>query len=351
MKAFVIERNGGPEVLALRTDFPDPNPGDGEVVIRVGASSLNYHDIFTRRGMPGIRLDFPVVPGLDIAGEVVEIGPGVDGWRAGDRVLVDPVNRVKGGLMGETMHGGLAEYCLVSARQLVRMPDEVSFDDAASLPVAYGTAHRMMFENGGVAAGERVLVLGASGGVGTACLLLAKMAGAEVIVCASSAEKLARLEALGADHGVDYTTTNYVKWVHERYGKPYRRSYEGGVDVVVNFTGGETWVPCMKTLKRGGRMLTCGATAGFDPKTDLRYIWTFELQIRGSNSWSVGDLEELLGMIRDRRLEPVIDCVLPLEEAGEGFRRIEEREVFGKIIIRPHATRGEIDSPARAPAS
>ena len=105
--------------------------------------------------------------------------------------------------------------------------------------------------------------------------------------------------------------------------------------MVINFTGGETWVPCMKTLKRGGRMLTCGATAGFDPKTDLRYIWTFELQIRGSNSWTVADLETLLGMIRDRRLDPIIDCVLPLEEAGEGFRRIEEREVFGKIVIRP----------------
>ena len=335
MKAFVIERHGGPEVLGLRTDFPDPRPGEGEIVLRVGAASLNYHDVFTRRGMPGIRLTFPVVPGLDIAGEVAEIGPGVEGWRRGDRVLVDPVNRVKGGLMGETMHGGLAEYCLVAARQLVRMPDGVDFESAASLPVAYGTAHRMMFENGGVRAGERVLVLGASGGVGTACLLLAKMVGAEVIVCASSAEKLDRLAALGADFGVNYATTDYVKWVHERYGKPYRRSYEGGVDVVINFTGGETWVPCMKTLKRGGRMLTCGATAGFDPKTDLRYIWTFELQIRGSNSWTVADLETLLAMVGDGRLEPAIDRVLPLEEAGEGFRRIEEREVFGKIVIRP----------------
>ena len=335
MKAVVIERHGGPEAVRFRPDLPDPEPKEGEVVLRVGAASLNYHDVFTRRGMLGIRLSLPVVPGLDVAGEIASLGPGVEGWRTGDRVLADPVNRVKGGLMGETMHGGLAEYCLVSAGQLVPMPDEVSFEQAASLPVAYGTAHRMMFENGGVRSGERVLVLGAAGGVGTACLLLAKMAGAEVVACAGSEEKLARLEALGADFGVNYTTTDYVKWVHERYGKPYRRSYDGGVDVVVNFTGGDTWVPCMKTLKRGGRMLTCGATAGFDPKTDLRYVWTFELQIRGSNSWTVRDLEALLGMVRDGRLEPVIDCVLPLEDAGEGFRRIEEREVFGKVIVRP----------------
>ena len=237
--------------------------------------------------------------------------------------------------MGETMHGGLAEYCLVAARQLVRMPDGVDFEGGRfpARRLRDRPPHDVRERRG--PGGGDVLVLGASGGVGTACLLLAKMVGAEVIVCASSAEKLDRLAALGADFGVNYATTDYVKWVHEHYGKPYRRSYEGGVDVVINFTGGETWVPCMKTLKRGGRMLTCGATAGFDPKTDLRYIWTFELQIRGSNSWTVSDLETLLAMVGDGRLEPAIDRVLPLEEAGEGFRRIEEREVFGKIVIRP----------------
>jgi alcohol dehydrogenase len=237
--------------------------------------------------------------------------------------------------MGEMLDGGLAEKTLCSAGQLIAMPEGVSFAQAASLPVAYGTAHRMMFENGGVRAGERVLVLGASGGVGNACLLLAKMAGAEVIACASSAEKLARLEALGADHGVNYATTDYVKWVHERYGKPYRRSYEGGVDVVVNFTGGETWVPCMKTLKRGGRMLTCGATAGFDPQTDIRYIWTFELQILGSNSWTVEGLKEMMADIAAGRLDPPIDVELPLEDAAEGVRMLEDREVFGKIVVAP----------------
>lgn len=335
MRAAAITAHGGPEQLEYMPDFPDPTPAAGDVIVKVHASSLNYHDVFTRRGMPGIKLSLPVIPGLDIAGELAELSPEVKGWSLGDRVLIDPVNRVKGGLMGETVHGGLAEYCRVPAHQLVPIPDGVTFDQAASLPVAYGTAHRMMVNIGQVKSGEKVLVLGASGGVGTGCVLLAKMAGAEVAVCASTEEKLDRLRALGADHTINYSDTDYTKWVHQHYGKPYRRSYEGGVDVVVNFTGGETWVPCMKALKRGGRMLTCGATAGFDPKTDLRYIWTFELQILGSNSWMVEDLEALMGMIQRGEMNPVIDKVLPLEDAAEGVRLIEDREVFGKIIIRP----------------
>ena len=161
------------------------------------------------------------------------------------------------------------------------------------------------------------------------------MVGAEVISCASSQEKLDRLTAMGSDKVLNYNDTNFMKWVFEHYGKPYRRSYDGGVDVIVNFTGGDTWVPSLKALKRGGRLLTCGATAGFDPTEDIRYIWTFELQILGSNSWTVEDLTALMGYIKDGKMEPVIDTVLPLEKAAEGIRMIEDREVFGKIIIEP----------------
>ena len=335
MRAVVIQSHGGPEQFAFDSAFPDPTPGPDEVVVAVKASSLNYHDIFTRRGMPGIKLNLPVIPGLDVAGEVAEIGSEVTGWSVGEPVLVDPVNRIKGGLVGETIHGGLAEYCAVPARQLVPIPLGVSFAQAASLPVAYGTAHRMMFANGRVKAGEKVLILGASGGVGTGCVLLAKMAGAEVIACASSDAKLARLKDLGADHLFDYTQADIHKWVYEQFGKPFRRSYDGGVDVVVNFTGGDTWVPSLRALKRGGRLLTCGATAGFDPVEDLRFIWTFELQILGSNSWLVEDLVALMDMIKDGRMEPVIDHMMPLEEAAEGLRLIEDREVFGKVIVTP----------------
>jgi alcohol dehydrogenase len=183
--------------------------------------------------------------------------------------------------------------------------------------------------------GDRVLVLGASGGVGTGCVLLAKMLGCEVIACASSDDKLRRLKALGADEAVDYTKTDWSKWAVEKYGKPQRRSYEGGVDAVVNFTGGDTWLPSLRCLKRGGKLLVCGATAGYDPKEDLRYVWSFELQIIGSNSFYDDNLAALMELIRQGRIKPVIDKVLPLDQAREGLRLIQDREIFGKVVVTP----------------
>ena len=334
MKALVLRQHGGLEQLEVVADHPRPAVTDGHVVIRVRASSFNYHDVFTVRGMPGIKVPLPVVIGLDMAGEIVETGAGVDGWKAGDRVLVNPLNKKKG-LMGEMMDGGMAEYCLVSVEQLIRMPDGVSFEEAAALPVAYGTAHRMLITHNTIKKGDRVLVLGASGGVGTGCVILAKMLGAEVIACAGSADKLERLKALGADHVIDYKTTDFSKWAVEKYGKPQRRTYEGGVDVVINFTGGDTWVPSLRCLKRGGSLLVCGATAGHDPKEDLRYIWSFELKVIGSNSFYDDDLSALMSMIASGRIKPVIDKVLPLEQAADGLRLIQDREVMGKVIVTP----------------
>ena len=181
MRAMVLREQGGLDKLTFDSNFPDPEIGHADVLLRVRATSLNYHDIFTRRGMPGIKIPLPVIMGLDVAGEIVKVGPDVEGWKIGDRVLVDPLNRVKGGLMGETMNGGLAELCKARAHQLMRIPDNVSFEQAAALPVAYGTAHRMMTTNGQVTAGEKVLILGASGGVGVCCVQLAKIAGAYVV--------------------------------------------------------------------------------------------------------------------------------------------------------------------------
>jgi NADPH:quinone reductase-like Zn-dependent oxidoreductase len=223
MKALVLQRHGGLQDLAVVTDYPKPTASDGHVVIRVRASSFNYHDIFTVRGMPGIKVPIPVIIGLDMAGEIAEVGAGVSGWRAGDRVLVNPLNKSRG-LMGEMLDGGMAEYCLVSADQLIAMPEGVTFEQAASLPVAYGTAHRMLITHKTVGKGETVIVLGASGGVGTGCVILAKMLGAEVIACASSEEKLRRLKEFGADEVLDYTKVDFSKWAIERYGKPQRRS-------------------------------------------------------------------------------------------------------------------------------
>ena len=334
MKAVVLREHGGLDKLQYVTDFPDPVAIEGHVVIRVRATSFNYHDVFTVRGMPGIKVPMPMIIGLDLAGEILEVGPGVAGWAPGDRVLVNPLNRSKG-LMGEMMHGGLAEKCLVAEHQLLRMPANVSFEEAASLPVAYGTAHRMIVTHDTIKAGDKVIVLGASGGVGTGCVLLAKMRGAEVIACASSDDKIQRLKDLGADHVINYKTVDFSKWAIEKFGKPQRRTNEGGVDVVVNFTGGDTWAPTLRCVKRGGRILVCGATAGYDPKEDLRYIWSFELNVIGSNSFYDENLKALMDLIQEGAMKPVIDEVLPLERAVQGLELIENRKVFGKVVVTP----------------
>jgi len=333
MKALVLSEHGDVDKLHVG-ERPMPKATPGHVVIRVRASSFNYHDVFTVKGMPGIKVPLPVIIGLDMAGEIVELGDNVEGWSVGERVLVNPLNKKKG-LMGEMLDGGMAEYCLVSADQLIAMPDGVTFEEAASLPVAYGTAHRMLVTHNTIKPGDRVVILGASGGVGTGCVVLAKMLGAEVIAAAGSADKAERLKALGADHVINYRDTDFSKWVIEKYGKPQRRSYEGGADVVINFTGGDTWVPSLKCIKRGGSLLVCGATAGHDPKEDLRYIWSFEIRVIGSNSFYDDNLAALMELIRTKKIAVQIDKVLPLEQAAEGLRMIRDREVLGKIVVTP----------------
>lgn len=339
MKAQVIRSHGGIENITYEKNWPMPEPEDGHVVIRVGACSLNYHDLFTLRGMPGITVPMPIIMGIDMAGTVAAVGPNCGDWKEGDRVLVDPFIRKPYGLLGETLDGGLAEYCKVPVSQLVALPDSIGFDKAAALPVAYGTAYRMMVTRGrmpldGSAAGQKVFVLGASGGVGTCCVQLAKLSGAEVIVAASSQDKLDSLKELGADHGINYRDQPFMESLHEIAGRP-RISGEGGVDTIVNFTGGDTWVPSIRSLRKGGMLLTCGATAGFDPKTDMRYIWTFELNILGSNGWVREDLHALLDLIESGQLNPPVEMTYSLEEAPKAFKALEDREAFGKLIITP----------------
>jgi len=336
MRAVLTVAHGDRSQLQYTESAPDPVPGDDEVVLKIAATALNFHDIFTRRGMPGIKIPLPVIVGSDIAGEIVALGAGVDGWSRGARALVDAVHRDGGrrGMIGETADGGRAELVRVPASQLIRIPEAVSLEAAAALPLAYGTAYRMMVTRGRVCAGERVLVLGASGGVGVACVQLAKMAGADVVACASSPEKIERLKQLGADHCINYSSQDYVEAVHAIYGKP-RGKGGGGVDVAINFTGGDTWARTQRCTTLGGRILTCGATAGFDVQTDLRYLWTYEHQMVGSNGWSPADLVELLRLVAENRLQPVIDKVLPLQQCAEAERLLEDREVFGKILLRP----------------
>lgn len=336
MRAAVIYEHGGPGSIGYESAFPDPSPGPDDVIVRVRATSLNYHDLFTRRGMPGIKVPMPCIMGIDFAGDIVEVGSAVHDWKVGERVLIDPLDRVtNGGLIGEMSHGGLAELCKVPAHHLMKLPDDIAYDEAACLPVAYGTAVRMMYTIGRVKEGDKVLILGASGGVGSCCVQLAKLAGCEVIACSSSASKLEGLRDLGADHLLDVTRHKITDWVFERFGKPHRRQFTKGLDVVVNFTGGDTWVPSLRVLHRQGKLLTCGATAGFDPKEDIRYIWTFELQVLGSNGWMREDIEKLFDLVRQKKLKPVIDRTFALEDVNEAFSVLENREVFGKVIVKP----------------
>ena len=335
MRAMLTTGHGGRDMLKMVSNHPAPVAGPDDVVVRVAATALNYHDIFTRRGMPGITIPLPVIVGSDIAGVIESVGSGVTDWKPGDRVLVDPV--ILGDrpvMIGETLDGGRAELVRVPAGQLLAVPDSVDLDAAAALPLAYGTAHRMMITRGRVAAGETVLVLGASGGVGAACVQLAKLAGATVVACASSTSKLDRLAEIGADHLIDYSKTDIASGVKAIFGKP-RLSGEGGVDVAVNFTGGDTWEATQRCLSKGGRILNCGATAGYAVTTDLRYLFSFEQQIIGSDGWHREDLTALLSLLAAGRLAPLIDCTLPLEQAAEAERILEDREVVGKILLKP----------------
>lgn len=335
MKAAITTAHGGRETISVVEDWPDPVAGAGQVVVEIAACAVNFHDIFTRRGMPGIKLKLPVVVGSDIAGTISAVGTGVEGWTVGDRVLIDPVLREGTfGMIGETVDGGRASHIGVSTAQLVAVPDGVTLEQAAALPLAYGTAYRMMMTQGKVAEADKVLVLGASGGVGAACVQLAKMVGAEVIACASSDSKLARLKEFGADHAINYATGTILDGVKAIYGKP-RVTGGGGVDLAVNFTGGDTMKETQRCVTLGGRIVSCGATAGYDVGIDMRYLWTFEHHMIGSDGWAQSDLVALLDLIAQGRLDPIIDRIFPLEETAEAERLLEDREVVGKVLIRP----------------
>jgi alcohol dehydrogenase len=331
MRAVVIHEHGGRDKLILE-DVPKPVPGPGEILVAVKACGLNYLDIFVRRGMPGLPIDFPRITGGDIAGVIASLGESVTGVSVGQRVLLDPAIELPNGeigALGENTTGGLAEYIKVPAGNAIPLPDSISFEEAAALPIAYGTAWRMLITRGKIKAGEHVFILGASGGVGTGCVQIAKMKGCVVYAAASTDEKLARLKDLGADILVNYAE-------QPEFHRNLRSLTGGeGVDVVVNYTGGDTWVKSLKSIKHGGRMLTCGATAGYDPQTDIRYIWRKEMDILGSDGWHRQDLLDLLDAVEKRQILPVIDRVLPLEQTAEGHRLLEDREVFGKVIITP----------------
>ena len=334
MKAAVFHEHGSTENIKYE-DFPDPEIGPDDCLIKVKAVALNGFEPMILGKTTALRTPLPMIPGGDIAGEVVELGANVDkdSWRPGDRVSLYPL--IKGeGMIGESRLGGCCELVRVPADCLIPIPDGLGDVEAASLPVAYGTALRMMITRGKVKKGETVLILGAAGGVGVACVQMAHAAGCEVIACSSADWKLDKLRGLGADHVINTQDQDVRTWVYEKYGKP-RMGEGGGVNVVVNYIGGDTWVDSLKIIHPEGRMLTSGASAGYATENDIRYIWTYEISIIGCNAWSRADQAETMRMVTDGEIEPVIHAVRPLSETGGAIQQLIDRDYFGKIVLQP----------------
>jgi NADPH:quinone reductase-like Zn-dependent oxidoreductase len=344
MRAMVIHRHGGPEVLTLEREWPRPVAGPGEIVVAVKACALNYLDIFTREGMPGEPTPLPHITGGDVAGVVAETGPGVDRPAVGDRVLLNPnwgcgrceycregetTRCLRGHMLGELDPGGLAEYVRIPALQAIPIPSPCPFDLAACLPVAWGTAWRMVVTHGRPKPGDVVVVTAAAGGVGLGAVQIAKLLGARVIALASSDEKLARLKTFGADETINYVADpDWDVGVRRLTGKR-------GADVIVETVGESTWERSIRALGKGGRLVTSGATSGPIGATDIRYLFRREHRILGSNGWTHNELLRLASHAFAGRLTPVVDRTLPLERTAEGERALASREVFGKVIIAP----------------
>jgi NADPH:quinone reductase-like Zn-dependent oxidoreductase len=342
MKALCFYNHGGLDVLKY-DDVPDLKPGKGEVLVQVKACALNHLDIWVMRGWPGLELEMPHWGGSDIAGVVAEVGPDVTGWDTGRRVVIDPgINEVedeftrKGEhslssgykIIGEHMRGGLAQYVAVPARNLVEIPEKIGFPEAASPLLVTLTAWRMLINRAKLRAGETVLVVGAGGGVNSAAIQIAKLAGAVVFVVASNEEKAEKARNLGADFVVDRSK---VDW-----GKEVRRlNADRGLDVVVDNVGMATLNTSMRAVRRGGSIVIVGNTSGPKVEIDIRRIFGRQISLIGSTMGTHQDFYDITRMLWDGKIKTVIDKVMPLSEGLQGFKRMERSEQFGKIVIVP----------------
>jgi alcohol dehydrogenase len=330
MHAAIVEAHGGPDCLRYGS-APVPDVPPGWMRVRVLACALNMLDVFVRRGMPGVHLDLPHIPGGDIAGVVDVLGEGAAEPAPGTLVLVDPLVNHKA--LGEDLPGGLAEYVIAPAENAIPLTaPESDAPRYAALPIAYGTARRMLVSRADVRPGETLVVLGAAGGVGVACVQLGKQLGARVVACSSSQAKLDQLAKLGADEIVDSSDGEFG-------AKIWRLTGKTGADVIVDYLGADTWPQSIRALRRGGRLVTCGASSGFKAETDLRYVWTRELTILGSDGWSRDDLLELVSQVQTGRLAPVIHRIYPLSSVRDAIAELEERRAIGKVVVVPDDTR------------
>lgn len=342
MKAMVMDRHGGPEVLTLR-EVPLPPLRPSEVRLRVRAVALNHLDLWVRKGFPSLRLLFPHVQGSDVAGVVQEVGSDVRGVERGAEVLVNPgvsCGRCEACLRGQDHHcpdyailgehrwGGCAEALDVPPQNLCPKPPQLSFEEAACLPLTFLTAWTMLVERAQLRAGETLLVQAAGSGVGVAALQIGKLLGARVIATASGEEKLRRARDLGADLALDYEKEDFAKAAKAFTGRH-------GVDVVFEHVGQKTFAHSLAALRPGGRLVTCGATTGHAVDLDLRFIFYKKLSILGSTMGSKGSLFEVLRHVEAGRLRPVLDRVLPLAEAARAHELLAERAQFGKLVLVP----------------
>ena len=340
MKAIIFSEHGGPEVLRY-ADWPEPTIGPYEVLVRVRACALNHLDLWVRQGLPGRSIRLPHVPGSDISGEVAKVGERIGNVRVGERVLLAPgiscgqcASCLAGRdnfckeytLFGSGVPGGCAEFVKSPAVNVIPIPDNLSFEEAAAIPLVFLTAWHMLFDRARLQPAEDVLVIAAGSGVGSAAIQIAKAAGARVIATAGSEPKLSRAKELGADQAL----------LHQgEFAREVKKLTNGrGVDVVFEHVGAATWEQSIYSLAVGGRLVTCGATTGFDGKINIGYLFARQLSILGSFMGYKGELFSVLELFRRGLLKPVIDCVMPLECAAEAHKRLENRAQFGKVVLR-----------------
>jgi NADPH:quinone reductase-like Zn-dependent oxidoreductase len=340
MRAIVLREHGGPEVLH-EEDIATPVPRAGEIRVRIRAVALNHLDLWVRRGGPAFKLQYPHRLGSDIAGTVDALGDGVAGVAVGDRVVVQPglscgrcAQCLSGHdnlcrdykILGENTQGGYAEYIAVPAGNVVPAPPNLDDAHAAASLLAFMTAWQMVVHKARVTPGDVVVVNGAGSGVGVAAVQIAKLHGATVIATAGSAAKLERARELGADHGVDYNSADIVASTRQLTDRR-------GVDAVLDHIGGDVFAASIRAVRPGGRVVTCGATAGFHPQIDLRHIFFRQVEVLGSTMSSKADLLAVLAHITTGRLRPIVHEVLPLSRAADAHRLLESRAAFGKVVL------------------
>ncbi|BAW01377.1 alcohol dehydrogenase zinc-binding domain-containing protein [Thermus thermophilus] len=340
MRAVVMRARGGPEVLEV-ADLPVPEPGPKEVRVRLKAAALNHLDVWVRKGVASPKLPLPHVLGADGSGVVDAVGPGVEGFAPGDEVVINPglscgrCERCLAGednlcpryqILGEHRHGTYAEYVVLPEANLAPKPKNLSFEEAAAIPLTFLTAWQMVVDKLGVRPGDDVLVMAAGSGVSVAAIQIAKLFGARVIATAGSEDKLRRAKALGADETVNYT--------HPDWPKEVRRLTGGkGVDKVVDHTGALYFEGVIKATANGGRIAIAGASSGYEGTLPFAHVFYRQLSILGSTMASKSRLFPILRFVEEGKLKPVVGQILPLEAAAEGHRLLEERRVFGKVVL------------------